>query len=426
MRIEEAMAFIHQTSWKGSRLGLERVTELMHLLGDPQDELHCVHVAGTNGKGSTAAMLASVLTQAGYKTGLYTSPYIYRFHERMKINGREISDEALAALAVRIKPQVERMADQPTEFEVITALAFSYFKEQQCDLVVLEVGLGGRLDSTNIIRTPEAAVITSIGLDHTDVLGNSLEAIAREKAGIIKAGAPVVLYQQSEAVAQVIRAKCQESGSPLTVTDETQLESLWDSLEGQAFHYRDRRELAISLVGRHQMHNAAVALDTLDVLRQKGYYISDEAIRRGLAKTKWPGRLEVLRQTPLFMVDGAHNLEGAKALADCLGRYLKGKKLTFLVGVMADKDDTAMIATTLPFAARYITVTPENPRALPSAALKSRIEGVYAGEVIDAGDVEHGVRLALEGQGDVCAFGSLYMIGTIRACLGLYEAGGET
>jgi dihydrofolate synthase/folylpolyglutamate synthase len=415
------MAFIHQTSWKGSRLGLERIELLMHRLGDPQNELRCVHIAGTNGKGSTATMLASVLTQAGYKTGLYTSPYIYRFHERVKIDGEEISDEALAALAARIKPQVESMVDQPTEFEIITALTFLYFKEQNCDIVVLEVGLGGRLESTNIIRTPEVAVITSIGLDHTDVLGDSLEAIAMEKAGIIKAGAPVVLYHQSRVVTQVIRAKCEENGSPLTITDDTQLVSLRGSLDGQVFHYRDRRELAISLVGLHQLHNAAVALDTLDVLSGKGYHISEEAIRRGLAKTRWPGRLEVLCRTPLFMVDGAHNPEGAKALADCLGRYLKGKKLTFLVGVMADKDDAAMIAATTPFAVRYITVTPENPRALPSATLKSRIEEVFSGEVIDAGGVTNGLRLALAGQGDVCAFGSLYMIGAIRAYFGLYE-----
>lgn len=421
MNITEAMEFIHRTSWKGSRLGLERITELMHLLGDPQDELRCVHIAGTNGKGSTAAMLASVLTEAGYKTGLYTSPYIYRFHERMQINGVEISDEALAALAEKIKPQVERMADQPTEFEIITAMAFLYFREQNCDVVVLEVGLGGRLDSTNIIRAPEAAVITSIGLDHTDVLGDTPEAIAGEKAGIIKGGAPVVLAHQSRQVEEVIRAKCGEAASALTVTDETQLVPVSGSLDGQVFHYRDRRGLVISLAGRHQLQNAALVLDTVDVLRQKGYLIAEEAIRRGLQKARWPGRLEVLRQKPLFLVDGAHNPKGVEALADFLRQNLNGEKVTFLMGVMADKDDSAMIAETAPFAARYITVTPENPRALSASVLKEHIEAVFAGEVTAAASVEDGLRLALAGDGGVCAFGSLYMIGAIRAYFGLYE-----
>ena len=425
MKIAEAMEFIHQTSWKGSRLGLERITALMRLLGDPQDELRCVHLAGTNGKGSTAAMLASVLTQAGYKTGLYTSPYLYRFHERMKVNGVDISDEALAALAEKIRPQVESLADQPTEFEIITAIAFLYFREQNCDVVVLEVGLGGRLDSTNIIKVPEAAVITSIGLDHTDVLGDTPEAIALEKAGIIKGGAPAVLCHQSREVEDVIRAKCGEVGSALTVTDEARLVPVSDSLEGQVFHYRDRCTLAISLAGRHQLQNAAVVLDTVDVLRQKGYLISEEAIRRGLQKARWPGRLEVLRQKPLFLVDGAHNPKGAEALADFLRRHLNGEKVTFLMGVMADKDDAAMIAETVPFAARYITVTPENPRAMPSAVLKEHIERVFDGEVTDATSVEQGLRLAREGNGDVCAFGSLYMIGTIRASFGLYEPEAE-
>ena len=425
MTIQEAMAFIHQTSWKGSCLGLARVAELLHLLGDPQDKLRYVHIAGTNGKGSTAAMLASVLQEAGYRTGLYTSPYIYRFHERMKINGEDISDEALIALVEVIKPSIEAMADKPTEFEIVTAMAFLYFARQQCDVVVLEVGLGGRLDSTNVIRAPEAAVITSIGLDHTDVLGDILEKIAAEKAGIIKANAPVVFYQQCPEVTEVIRARCEETGCALTVTEETKLVPVEGSLKGQVFHYRDRYQLAIPFAGSYQIYNAAVVLDTLDVLRQKGYHISEEAIRSGLCKTQWPGRFEVLRQQPLFLVDGAHNANGVKALADCLRRYLSGRKLTFLIGVMADKDCASMIAETAPHAECYITVTPDNPRAMSSAELKERIEGIFAGEVINGESVENGVELAVKRDGAVCAFGSLYMVGRIRACFGLYEKTGE-
>ena len=415
------MQFIHETKWKGSQLGLERITELMHLLGNPQDELRYVHIAGTNGKGSTAAMLASVLTEAGYRTGLYTSPYIYRFNERIKINGQDISDEELTLLAEKLKPYVEKMSDKPTEFEVITAMSFLYFAEQECDVVVLEVGLGGRLDSTNIIKEPEVSVITNIDYDHMEVLGDTLEKIASEKAGIIKENAPVVLYEQSLEVMRVISDKCHECGAPLTVSDEHAIVSVSGSLFGSSFDYKKRKALTIQLAGRFQKNNAAVVLDTVDVLNNKGCHISEAAIRSGLERTEWPGRFEVLSREPLFLVDGAHNPNGVKAFSNCLEEYFSGEKLTFLMGVMADKDYTDMIKMVMPFAESFICVTPENPRALPSAQLKRHIEAVFGGEVLDGESVENGIGLSLETKKPVCAFGSLYMVGKIREYFGMYS-----
>lgn len=421
MTIQETMEFIHSTSWKGSQLGLERITELMHLLGDPQDELRYVHIAGTNGKGSTAAMLASVLTEAGYRTGLYTSPYIYRFNERIKINGIDISDGELAALAERVKPQVNKMTDKPTEFEIITAMSFIYFQEKDCDVVVLEVGLGGRLDSTNVIKEPEISVITNIDFDHMEVLGDTLEKIASEKAGIIKESTPVILYEQSVEVMRVISEKCCERNASLMVTDKHALVSVSDSLFGQSFDYRSRKALTIPLAGRFQLNNAAVVLDTLDVMKEKGCHISEQAIRDGLKKTVWPGRFEVLSREPIFIVDGAHNPNGVKAFSDCLEEYFSGEKLSFIMGVMADKDYTDMIKEVLPFVKRFICVTPENPRAMLSSDLKRNIEIVFAGEVLDAGSVENGISLALGFNEPVCAFGSLYMVGKIREYFGMYS-----
>lgn len=420
MTIQETMEFIHATSWKGSQLGLERIKELMHMLGDPQDELRFVHIAGTNGKGSIAAMLASVLTEAGYKTGLFTSPYLYRFNERMKINGMDISDEALAGIAEKVKPQVEKMQNKPTEFELITAIAFKYFAEQECDVAVIEVGLGGRLDSTNIINAPEASVITAIDFDHMDILGGTLQKIALEKAGIIKDKVPVVLYGQCAEVTKVIEEKCRECGAPLNVAEENKLVSISDSLFGQSFNYKNRSNIEIPLAGRFQLSNAAVVLDTLDVLKMKGCNISEKAIRNGLKKTEWPGRFEALSREPMFIVDGAHNPNGVKALLGCLEEYFAGKKLSFIIGIMADKDYSEMLKMVMPFAARFICVTPENPRALPSSELSRHVKTVFNSKVIDAGSVESGIECALKSGEPVCAFGSLYMVGKIREYFGMY------
>lgn len=422
MTLPEVMAFIHRTSWQGSRLGLERITELMRRLGDPQRELRFIHVAGSNGKGSVCAMLSAILTESGYRTGLYTSPHLCRLNERMQIDGLEISDEGLIALAGAVRPAADALEDPPAEFELITAMALVYFQRQKCDFVVLEVGLGGRLDATNVIPAPESAVIMNIALEHTEILGNTIAKIAAEKAGILKPGTDAVLYHQSVEAEDVIRQKCAACGGILTVTEPTCQTLRTECLDGQVFDYRARKNLRLGLLGPYQCANAAAALDAAELLLRHGFVIPEGAIRRALERVRWPGRFEVLRRAPLFVVDGAHNPNGAEELANCLRRYLPGRKLTLLMGVMADKDYPAMLRTMAPFAERFVTVTPENSRALPAEALRRQIEEVCGLPAVCAGSVSKGVVLAQElasTDGAVCAFGSLYQVGEVRAAFGL-------
>ena len=296
MTYEEALSYIHSICWKGSKLGLDRTRELLGKLNDPQKELKFIHIAGTNGKGSTAAMLSSILEEAGYRVGLYTSPFINRFNERMQVNHQPIPDEELAALTEYVRPHADAMADSPTEFELITALAMVWFARQKCDIVVLEVGMGGELDSTNIIDVPEAAVIAAMGLDHVKELGPTMADIARAKAGIIKEGGRVVSYGGNPEADEVIAAVCRARNASLCQPDFSAIVPGDFSLEGQTFSYKGWRGLRIPLVGAYQMNNAAVVLETVEVLRQWGWIISDEAVRQGLADTRWPARFEVLRR----------------------------------------------------------------------------------------------------------------------------------
>ena len=421
MELNEALAFIHATDWKGSRLGLERMRELMHRLGNPQDSLKFIHVAGTNGKGSTSTMLASILTAAGYKTGLYTSPHLVRVNERFRINGSDIPDAALCRAAEAVKEAAGGMSDAPTEFEILTAMGFRHFAAEKCDAVVLEVGLGGRLDSTNVIPAPEAAVITNIGLEHTAILGSTLAAIAAEKSGILKPGCRAVLYGQSREVGEVVARVCAEKEIPLTVTDASQLTLLSSGLDGQRFTYRGSAPLLLPLLGDYQLRNAMTVLDTVDALRAQGWNISADAVARGLAAARWPGRLELVHRRPDLIIDGGHNPQCAQALAASLRGLYGEKKLIFLIGVLADKDWQSMVGEVLPLAKAIVTVRPESDRAKDENELAAwvRAQGVPAeahasiGEALDA-------ALALAGPEDaVCAWGSLYSVGELRHCLGL-------
>lgn len=422
MNFSEALDFIHATSWQGSRLGLERIGELMELLGNPQKKLRFIHVAGSNGKGSVCAMLSEILTRAGYATGLYTSPHLFRINERIKVNGADISDEELTRLAEQVKPLVEKMADEPTEFERITAMALLHFQQKNCDVVVLEVGLGGRLDSTNVIDAPDAAVITNIAMEHTEVLGDTLTKIAGEKAGIIKPGADVILSAQTEEAEAVVRRICGERGCSLRITDPSAEKLLSCDLDGQTLDYRDRKNLRLRLIGDYQYKNVAVALDAVDVLRERrGYDIPESAVRDALAEVSWPGRFEILQRNPLVLVDGAHNPDGVGELVKCLREYLPGRKMTLLMGVMADKDYDDMIRMMAPFANEFVAVTPESHRALPAEELRARIEELTGVSARCGGDVKSGLAMAMDGKGPediVCAFGSLYQVGEIRAYFG--------
>jgi len=416
MTYEEALSYIHSISWKGSVLGLDRTRELLQMLGDPQKRMKFIHIAGTNGKGSTAAMLASILHRAGYRVGLYTSPFINRFNERMQIDGVQIPDAALADLTARVRPHAEVMEDHPTEFELITAIAMLYFAESSCDIVVLEVGMGGELDSTNVIDAPEAAVITAMGYDHLKELGPTMADVARAKAGIIKRGCEVVSYGGVPEADAVIEATVKAQGAVLHRPVFSAIEEGVFDLDGQRFSYGAWRDLYLPLVGRYQLQNAAVVLTTVEVLRNRGWNISDDAVRQGLANTRWPARFELLRRDPVFLVDGGHNPHGIRATAESLKQLFPNQKIRFLVGVMADKDVESILGIVVPLAETFYTVTPNNPRAMDAGTLAARIASLGASAQA-CGTVEAGVARALEQAGTedvICALGSLYMSGDVR------------
>lgn len=416
MNYNEALTYIHSVCWKGTVPGLARTRELLERLGNPERKLKFVHVAGTNGKGSTAAMTASILRKAGYRVGLYTSPFLFRFNERMSVDEADISDDELAEITEFVKPHAEVMADHPTEFELVTAIAMVYFARHQCDIVVLEVGLGGALDSTNVIDPPEVAVICNIGLDHTDILGNTLEEVAGAKAGIIKSGCQVALYQEIPSVDAVFAAACEAQGAKLHRADFDAIVSVYRGFDGQVFDYKDWKGLRLPLLGAHQLKNAAVALTTVECLRERGWRIPDTAVVDGLRDVVWPARFELLRRNPDFIVDGGHNPQCLEALAQNVRDYLSDREITALTGVMADKDYARMYATMAPLIARFVTVTPDNPRAMSAEALAETLAPL--GKPVTAcPSVREGVRTAMElagPQGLVLAFGSLYMAGDVR------------
>lgn len=417
---EEAISFIHEKVWQGSKPGLERTRALLVKLGEPQKRLNVVHIAGTNGKGSTAAMLASVLQCAGLKTGLYTSPYIADFGERMRIDGVPIAGAELARLTERCAPYALQMADRPTEFELVTAIAMAFFADNGCQVVVLETGMGGRLDSTNVIEAPLCSVITNIGLDHTRELGDTVEKIAAEKAGIIKKGCPAVVYALPEHIEAVLAARCRETGSPLVRADFGAIRPIADSRVGQLFSYKGFEALRLPLLGAHQLKNAAVALETVGVLRARGLAISDDAVRLGLESTVWPARFEIISERPFVVVDGGHNPQCAETVAENLLRYFPDMKRVVLFGVLADKDFMGQAAILNAAADAFVTLTPPNPRALAAEALADRLK-IFGKPVLTGASIEDGIRKALQTAGPdgvVCSVGSLYSAGPVRAYFG--------
>lgn len=418
---QDVAARVHEYAWVGHKPGLARTRALLDALGRPEQALKFAHITGSNGKGSTAAMLASILAAAGWRTGLFTSPHLYRFNERFQVNGVPVPDDALARITGRVLAAAEQLDEHPTEFELMTAIGFLWFAEAACDLVVIEVGLGGRLDSTNVIPAPEAAVITNIALEHTAILGSTLAAIAREKSGILKPGCRAVLYGQSREVEDVVMQVCRSQAIPLTITDRTQLRSISSGLDGQRFTYRGVGDLLLPLLGEYQLSNAMTVLDTVDALRARGWHIPEDAVSAGLAAAKWPGRLELVRRSPDFIIDGGHNPQCAQALSAALRGLYGEKKLIFLVGVLADKDWQAMVGEVLPLAKHVITVRPESERAKDESELAAwiRAQGIPTeahasiGEAVDA-------ALALAAPDDaICAYGSLYSVGELRHKLGL-------
>lgn len=414
---QEAVAYIDTFQWQAHAPGLERIRTLLHALGDPQKELKFVHVAGTNGKGSVCAYLASVLRCAGYRVGLCTSPFLEDFRERIQVDGKLIPPETLGELTELARPAAEAMEDHPTEFELITAVAMLYFRRCRCDIVVLEVGLGGALDASNVIDVPEAAVITAMGMDHAAILGPTLGDIAAAKAGIIKPGGAVVSFGGCPEADAVIRERCREQGAQLTEVDFSRLRVVGTGLDGTDLEFAPYGALHVPLVGLYQAKNAAVAVTTVEVLEKRGWEISRRALEQGLASVCWPGRLEVVRRAgPVILRDGAHNAHGMAATVESLRALFPGKKLTILMGVMADKDVEDMLKLLAPIAGQVFTVRPESPRAMPAEELAALVNR-YGVPAVPCAGVAAGLQAAAEAagaDGAVCALGSLYLVGEVR------------
>ena len=418
MNYKETLEYIHSVCWKGSRPGLERTTELLSMMGNPQNKLKFVHVAGTNGKGSVCSMLSTVLMKAGYKTGLYTSPFVRYFNERMMINGQMISNDELAEVTEYVKQFADKMEDVPTEFELITAIGFEYFARNNCDIVVLE--MGGRLDSTNIINTTVLSVITGIALDHTAFLGDTLYKIATEKAGIIKNNVPVVYGGKSIEAYEAISCVAKERDSVLYTANEAELDNIEFSLYGCTLDSPDYKGLFVSLVGNYQPSNIATALRCISVLKDEGYTLDEKSVREGLGSVYWPARFEIINKDPLMIYDGAHNPEGLRACVDSIKRFFPDKKINIISGVMADKDVRSMLPVIGEIADEVFTVIPNNPRSMDSRE--------YARYFIDYGikanafdSIEEGVRAALASSAEkgcpLVSLGTLYMYGDIRVAL---------
>jgi folylpolyglutamate synthase/dihydrofolate synthase len=419
MTYDEALNQISSLLRFGIKPGLERIEKLLELLGNPQDRLKFVHVAGTNGKGSTCALIASVLRKSGYKTGLFTSPYVTDFCERMQISGEMISPEEVAALTEKTMPFVKQMAEDGetiTEFELITAIAMQWFAQNGCDVVVLEVGLGGRLDATNVIKTPLVSVITSISLDHTNILGNTVEQIAREKCGIIKENGITVCYpDQPKRAYEVIRDTAAERKNRFISAKMDSVKVLSMNITGTGLNYNG---LLVNLpfIGEHQVKNAVTALAVIEALKTEGFQIGDHSIEAGFCCASFPARLEVLSRSPLVVIDGAHNPDGTAALAQAIRKYLKGKKIIAVMGMLADKDVTAAIKNLEGLFAQVIALAPDNPRAMSAQELAARWWNVNTGAQ-PMEDIGAALKKAFELAGEdgaVLVCGSLYLAGEAR------------
>ncbi len=364
MTYEEALEYIHSVSWTFCKPGLERISTLCRELGNPQEKLKFVHVAGTNGKGSFCSMLASILKESGLKVGLYTSPYVLEFNERMRVDGHNIPNDTLARLVARVQPIADKMADKPTEFELITAIAFLYFLEEKLDVVVLECGLGGRLDSTNVITTSLLSVITGIALDHTGLLGDTVSKIAAEKAGIIKKGVPVLFGGCDAEVEKVIRAAARELDSEFARTDYSALKVKSYSLDGTVFDYKDKYDIRINLLGEYQPRNAALVLEAVELLKKQYPTICEDSIRRGLENATWPARFEKISTDPLILFDGAHNPQGIESATKSVKQYFGDVGAIVISGVLADKDYHRIAEYIAEVSSHVLTITPDNKRAL--------------------------------------------------------------
>lgn len=424
MEYNDVISYINSIERFGSRPGLVRVQNLLRRLGNPEKNLKAIHVAGTNGKGSVSTMISYILEKSGYDVGMYTSPHLENYNERIKINNKDISDEEFATAGEKIikacQECVENNEEHPTVFEFLTAMALLYFDEQSVDFVVLEVGLGGRYDATNVIENPLLSVITSISMDHMDVLGDSIESIAFEKAGIIKKNCSTVLFFPNNKVYNIIKSVCESLNSQLYYVSDMHIQNVRHSIEGITFSintdFYSYKDLKVSLIGEHQIYNTALVLLAVEVLRNKGIEISEENVRIGLEECYWPGRLEIVGKNPLVLLDGAHNEEGALALAKAFEQYFHDQNITLLIGVLKDKPYELMLKQLLPYASKVVLTEPNSSRKLPIDELeKTAVK--YSSYIYQNADIAQAYELALKltNEKDVlCCAGSLYLIGEIK------------
>lgn len=424
MNYEEALRYINDQEKFGSNLRLDTIRRLLELLGNPHKDLKCIHIAGTNGKGSTSSYIATMLKEAGYKVGLFTSPYLERFNERIAINGEDIPNGRLAEITEKVKDKIEIMIqkeyEHPTTFEIVTAIGFVYFKEENVDYVVLEVGLGGRLDATNVIDESLLSIITTIDYDHMDFLGDTLGKIAYEKAGIIKEKGLVLSYPQKEEAMEVIEKVCEEKEAELTICPMENVKIVELNEFGGSFDYHFNsqtfKNLEISLIGEHQIYNAALAVTAIALLREKGLVnISDEQIRSGLKKARWKGRLEVLNRHPLFVIDGAHNPQGVRTLADNLKRF-KYNRLILGIGILKDKEVEKIVEIITPLADEIVITEANIYRKMEAEKLEKLINKYNKNTHVEK-DIKKAIDKTYElaKEDDLILFmGSLYLIGDVR------------
>lgn len=415
---KDALAFIHGAQKLGSKLGLSNIRELLGRLGNPEKSLRFIHIAGTNGKGTVTSSLAAVLKAAGYRTGAYTSPFVYRFNERMQIDGEDVSDALLTESTKKVmeacRDMVEAGMAHPTEFEIVTAVAFLCYKAENCAFVTLEVGLGGRLDATNVIEAPLCTAICLIGFDHMQYLGNTLSEIAAEKCGILKKNVPTVVYrEQPEEAMTVIREKCAEMDVPLYLADAPVISE--STYLGNRFSVGAHADLFLPLAGKHMAKNACVTLKIIEVLREKGIEIPDHAIYEGFQNTRHRGRLETVAETPLFILDGAHNEDGIRALRGATEELFEDKKIVLICGMLRDKEYEKAMEEMAGIGEKMITVTVPSPRALSAEELLS-VAQKYRGNAESAESFSDAIEKAYKENPDVIiGFGSLYMLGDLHA-----------
>lgn len=419
MNYNEALNFIHSRDKFGSRPGMERIEALCNVFDNPQDKLKYVHVAGTNGKGSTCHMIASVLSESGYKVGLFTSPFVVDFRERIQINSEMISQEDLTEIISEVKPVVEKLSKhgiEPTEFEIITITAFLYFLRQNCDIVVLEVGLGGLLDSTNIIKKSEVSVITSISLDHTNILGDTLLKIAEHKCGIFKEGGNVVGYPQPDfAVERFIKDKAKEKNCKYFPHELSKIRLVREEIDGSTIIYAGCT-FKIPLTGKHQLYNFATAVAAINVLKQNGWNVTYKSLIDGISKVKVPARTEIISHTPLTIIDGGHNAEGVDALCNTLVKFCANRKIIAVFGMMKDKDYRYAVKKLAPLCERIYTTEASNPRTLDAKSLAKEVKQ-YCKKVRPEPNPEKAYYKALKKAKDddvVLVCGSLYLASDVK------------